>query len=57
MKNIITLILLSTLLIACGKQEDKISVATLIENGDVAAMQKRRDALATEQLVLNNDKS
>ena len=55
MKNIITLILLSTLLIACGKQEDKISVATLIENGDVAAMQKRRDALATEQLVLNND--
>ena len=55
MKKIITLILLSTLLIACGKQEDKISVATLIENGDVAAMQKRRDALATEQLVINNE--
>lgn len=55
MKKIITLIALSTLLISCGNKEEKITVATLIENGDVTAMQERRDALATEQLIINNE--
>jgi RND family efflux transporter MFP subunit len=53
MKNILPLIMLTALIISCGEKQEETSTATLIENGDVAALQKKRDALATEQQLIN----
>jgi RND family efflux transporter MFP subunit len=52
MKKIITVLIISLLLASCG-EEKEISVETLIENGDLSAMQKKRDALTAKQQDIN----
>ena len=53
MKNIIYLLSLTVLVASCGDNEAEITTATLITNGDVAAMQKKRDELVTQQHDIN----
>lgn len=52
MKNIITLVTLTFLLASCGDTKE-LSVAELIANGDVTAMEEKRDALTTQQQEIN----
>lgn len=53
MKNILTLLTLTFLVVACGN-EKQLSVEELIANGDVTAMEQKRDALTTQQQEINN---
>lgn len=53
MKNILTLLTLTFLVVACGN-EKQLSVEELIANGDVTAMEQKRDALTTKQQEINN---
>ncbi len=54
MKKLITLLTLAAFIISCGGKEVEISVADLIASGDVAAIQKKRDELATQQQDINS---
>lgn len=55
MKKLITLLTIATVMLSCGEKEaeEVLSVDTLIANGDIAAIQEKRDALVTEQQEIN----
>ena len=53
MKNILTLFTLSLLLLSCGGGETNESIESVIASNDIAAIQKKRDALVTQQQEVN----
>ncbi len=53
MKNILTLIAFSFLLISCGGSDQNDSIESVIASNDLEAIQKKRDALVTEQQEVN----
>jgi len=52
MKYIITIASITLFMVSCGNKE--LTVEELIANGDVAAMEKKRDALTTNQQEINS---
>lgn len=54
MKKAITVLTLITFFVACDSKQKELSITDLIENGDVTAIQIKRDVLATQQQDINS---
>lgn len=53
MKKLLTILTLALLIVSCGDGKEN-TVETVIANGDVAAIQKKRDVIVTQQQALNS---
>ncbi|MFT7071455.1 efflux RND transporter periplasmic adaptor subunit [Patiriisocius sp. Uisw_017] len=53
MKKLLTILTLALLIVSCGDGKEN-TVEAVIANGDVAAIQKKRDVIVTQQQALNS---